>query len=152
MVFTEGFRCMDGVGVGMAEEEQRTNKAGRDMDGEGRFVKKFDKEDVMDVFDMVEGPVIVAGDVAEAYDSGAETARRRLRELHADGRVKKRKARKRVLWWRADEDKDSPDVADVLAGNDSETLLKLLSLNLGEAITVGDTVYENGDTHSVSES
>ena len=135
----------------MAEdEERRTNKAGRDMDSEGRFVKKFDKEDVMDVFDMVEGPVITAGDVAEAYDSGAETARRRLRELYADGRVDKRKARKRVLWWRVDE--DAPDVADVLAGNDPETILKLLSLNLGEAIAVGDTVYENGSKHSVEQS
>lgn len=134
----------------MAEEETRTNKAGRDMDSEGRFVKKFDKEDVMKVFDMVEGPVIVAGDVAEAYDSGAETARRRLRELHADGRVGKRKARKRVLWWRT-EDEDSPDVADVLAGNDPETILKLLSLNLGEPITVGDTVYESGSKHPIED-
>jgi hypothetical protein len=134
----------------MAEEERRTNKAGRDMDNEGRFVKKFDKEDVMDVFDMVEGPVITAGDVAEAYDSGAETARRRLRELHADGRINKRKARKRVLWWRA-EDEDSSDVADVLAGNDPETIFKLLSLNLGESITVGETVYENGSKHSIEE-
>ena len=121
------------------------------MDNEGRFVKKFDKEDVMKVFDMVEGPVITAGDVAEAYDSGAETARRRLRELHADGRIEKRKARKRVLWWRVDEDEDSPDIADVLAGNDPETLFKLLSLNLGESITVGDTVYENGDKHPVEQ-
>jgi hypothetical protein len=137
----------------MAEdEERRTNKAGRDMDSEGRFVKKFDKEDVMDVFDMVEGPVITAGDVADAYDSGAETARRRLRELDADGRVNKRKARKRVLWWRADEDEDSPDVADVLANNDPETLFKLLSLNLGESITVGDTVYESGSKHPVEQS
>jgi CBS domain-containing protein len=120
------------------------------MDNEGRFVKKFDKEDVMDVFDMVEGPVITAGDVAEAYDSGAETARRRLRELHADGRINKRKARKRVLWWRA-EDEDSSDVADVLAGNDPETIFKLLSLNLGESITVGETVYENGSKHSIEE-
>lgn len=130
-------------------DDTRTNKAGREMNEEGRFVQKFDKEDVMKVFDMVEGPAIVAGDVAEAYDSGAETARRRLRELYADGRVEKRKARKRVLWWRADE--DSPDVADVLAGNDPETILKLLSLNLGEAITVGDTVYEDGDTHAVEQ-
>lgn len=138
----------------MAEDkdEARTNKAGRDMDSEGRFVQKFDKEDVMKVFDMVEGPTIVAGDVADAYDSGAETARRRLRELYADGRVDKRKARKRVLWWRVDEDEDSPDVADVLADNDPEMLFKLLSLNLGERITVADTVYENGDAHSVGES
>ena len=133
------------------EEERRINEAGRDMDSEGRFVKKYDKEDVMKVFDMVEGPVITAGDVAEAYDSGAETARRRLRELHADGRIEKREARKRILWWRTDEDEDSPDVADVLAGNDPETILRLLSLNLGEAITVGDTVYEAGDKHPVED-
>lgn len=120
------------------------------MDSEGRFVKKFDKEDTMKVFDMVDGPVITAGDVAEAYDSGAETARRRLRELHADGRVNKRKARKRVLWWRT-ADEGSPDVADVLADNEPETILKLLSLKLDETITVGETVYESGIKHSVED-
>ena len=129
------------------EDETRTNKAGREMDSEGRFVQKFDKEDVMKVFDMVEGPTIVAGDVADAYDSEPETARRRLRELYADGRVDKRKARKRVLWWRVDD--DSPDVADVLAGNDPETILKMLSFRLGEPITVGDTVYEGGSKHPI---
>jgi predicted ArsR family transcriptional regulator len=132
----------------MAEDgETRTNKEGREMDQEGRFKKKMTADEVYEVFDTVRGPVITAGDVAEVFDTGTETARRRLRQLNEDGRVEKRETRKRVLWWRSGDG----DAVDLLLGNDPETILKLVSREIDEAITVGDTVYENGSTHPVGE-
>jgi predicted ArsR family transcriptional regulator len=131
----------------MAENE-RTNEAGRSVDADGRFTKKMSADDVYGVFDTVRGPVITAGDVAEVFDTGTETARRRLRQLNEDGRVEKRETRKRVLWWRSGDG----DAVDLLLGNDPETILKLVSREIDEAITVGDTVYENGSTHPVGES
>jgi predicted ArsR family transcriptional regulator len=104
-------------------------------------------DEVYEVFDTVRGPVITAGDVAEVFDTGTETARRRLRQLNEDGRVEKRETRKRVLWWRSGDG----DAVDLLLGNDPETILKLVSREIDEAITVGDTVYENGSTHPVGE-
>jgi predicted ArsR family transcriptional regulator len=133
----------------MAEDgETRTNKEGREMDQEGRFKKKMTADEVYEVFDTVRGPVITAGDVAEVFDTGTETARRRLRQLNEDGRVEKRETRKRVLWWRSGDG----DAVDLLLGNDPETILKLVSREIDEAIAVGDTVYENGSTHPVGES
>lgn len=134
----------------MAEDdgETRTNAEGREMNQEGRYKQKMTANEVYDVFDTVRGPVITAGDVADAFGTSTETARRRLRELYNDDRVEQRETRKRVLWWRSGDG----DAVDLLLGNDSETILKLVSREIDEAITVGDTVYENGDKHPVSES
>jgi predicted ArsR family transcriptional regulator len=133
----------------MAEDdgETRTNEAGREMNQEGRYKQKMTADEVYDVFDTVRGPVITAGDVADAFDTSTETARRRLRELYNDDRVEQRETRKRVLWWRTGDG----DAVDLLMGNDPETLLKMVSREIDDAITVGDTVYENGDTHSVEQ-
>jgi predicted ArsR family transcriptional regulator len=134
----------------MAEDdgETRTNEAGREMNQEGRYKQKMTADEVYEVFDTVRGPVITAGDVADAFGTSTETARRRLRELYNDDRVEQRETRKRVLWWRSGDG----DAVDLLLGNDSKTILKLVSREIDEAITVGDTVYENGDKHPVGES
>lgn len=134
--------CMEFVGWGMAEDD-RTNEEGRSVDREGRYQQKMTADEVYDVFDTVRGPVITAGDVADAFDCSAETARRRLRELHRNGRVENRETRKRVLWWRSGDE----DAFDLLMGNDPETLLKMISREIDDSITVGDTVYENGEQH-----
>jgi predicted ArsR family transcriptional regulator len=133
----------------MAEDdgETRTNEAGRKMNQEGRYKQKMTADEVYEVFDTVRGPVITAGDVADAFGTSTETARRRLRELYNDDRVEQRETRKRVLWWRTGDG----DAVDLLMGNDPETLLKMVSREIDDAITVGDTVYENGDTHSVEQ-
>ena len=128
------------VGWDMAENE-RTNEAGRGIDADGRFTKKMSTDDVYEVFNTVRGPVITAGDVAEVFDTGTETARRRLRQLNEEGRVEKRETRKRVLWWRSGDG----DAVDLLLGNDPETILKLVSREIDDSIMVGATVYENGE-------
>lgn len=74
----------------------------RDRD-EGRFTETVTLEDVLRVFTRVEGPVVTSGDVADRLDCSRETARRKLGDLRAAGRVASRKASGRVLWWETDD-------------------------------------------------
>lgn len=74
-----------------------------DREDTGRYAETVSIDDVFGVFEAIEGPVVVSGDVAEALDCSRETARRKLRTLEAQGRVASRKAAGRVLWWTADD-------------------------------------------------
>lgn len=79
---------------------------------DGTFVEVTSHEDVLDVFDRVEGPVVTSGDVADVLDCSRETARRKLDELCEDGRVGRRKTAGRVVYWRhnaADPNPVNPD-------------------------------------------
>jgi hypothetical protein len=127
-------------------------------DGPG-FIETWSADDARAVFDEIPNAVVTAADVANALGCSDDSARRKLTELEHEADVKRRNPSERsVLWYvpiengNGGESENEQDPSEVLAGNDPETILKMLSLNLGEAITVGDTVYENGDTHSVSES
>jgi hypothetical protein len=127
-------------------------------DGPG-FIETWSAEDARAVFDEVPNAVVTAADVATALGCSDDSARRKLTELEHEADVKRRNPTERsVLWYVPIEDGDGGESEndqspiDVLAGNDSETILKMLSLNLGEAITVGDTVYEAGDKHAAGES
>jgi biotin operon repressor len=73
-----------------------------DREDSGRFSVRVTLEDVLGVFDAVDGPVVTSGDVAEALDCSRETARRKLRTLEDDGRVASRKTAGRVVWWIVD--------------------------------------------------
>lgn len=103
----------------------------------GRYVETATLDAVLDVFETVRGPVVTSADVADALGCSRDTARRKLGALHEEGRVDRRETAGRVVWWLpADETPDDP-----------ETRLKRLSNDLGEPITVGSTVYEDGDSH-----
>lgn len=65
----------------------------------GRFSQTVSLDDVLAVFELVEGPVVTSGDVAEALDCSRETARRKLRSLADQGRVAGRSTAGRVVWW-----------------------------------------------------
>lgn len=65
----------------------------------GRYTETVTLDDVLGVFETVEGPVVTSGDVAEALDCSRETARRKLRTLEEQGRVASRKTAGRVVWW-----------------------------------------------------
>lgn len=69
----------------------------------GRYTETVTLDDVLGVFQTVEGPVVTSGDVADALDCSRETARRKLRPLEERGRVASRKTAGRVVWWLADE-------------------------------------------------
>jgi len=73
----------------------------RQHDDSGRFETALTGDDVLKVFDDVDGlPVITSSDVTDRHDVNAETVRRRLGELHDDGVVDRRKSGRTSLWWR----------------------------------------------------
>lgn len=65
----------------------------------GRYAETVTLDDVLGVFEAVEGPVVTSGDVAERLDCSRETARRKLRTLEQQGHVAGRKTAGRVVWW-----------------------------------------------------
>nr|WP_254521877.1 HTH domain-containing protein [Natrinema caseinilyticum] len=83
-------------GVRSLHEQRRSEES-------SRFTETVTLDDVLGVFDTVEGPVVTSGDVAEALDCSRETARRKLRTLEEHGRVAGRKTAGRVVWWIVDE-------------------------------------------------
>lgn len=75
----------------------------REREDTGRYTETVTLDDVLGVFETVDGPVVTSGDVAEARDCSRETARRKLRTLEEQGRVASRKTAGRVVWWVVDE-------------------------------------------------
>jgi biotin operon repressor len=86
----------------------------RERTDTGRYVETVTHDDVLGVFELVRGPVVTSGDVADALDCSRETARRKLRELKERGVVDHRKTAGRVVWWRTDPEAstDDGDVSD----------------------------------------
>lgn len=72
----------------------------RERDESGRYVATGDTEDILGVFDAVEGPVIGSPDVAEALDITTEGARQKLRGLVEDGTLRSRTIGRTVVYWR----------------------------------------------------
>ena len=68
-----------------------------------RYTETVTLDDVLGVFDTVDGPIVTSGDVAEAIDCSRETARRKLRTLDKQERVASRKTAGRIVWWVVDE-------------------------------------------------
>jgi len=75
----------------------------RERGDAGRFTETVTLDDVLGVFEAVEGPVVTSGDVAETLDCSRETARRKLRTLKGQGSVASRKTAGRVVWWIVDD-------------------------------------------------
>lgn len=71
----------------------------RERGDTGRYTETVTLDDVLEVFETVEGPVVTSGDVAETLDCSRETARRKLRTLEEQGDVASRKTAGRVVWW-----------------------------------------------------
>ena len=66
----------------------------------GQFTTSVTLDDVLRVFERVEGPVVTSGDVAEALDCSRETARQKLRTLEDQDYLASRKTAGRVVWWK----------------------------------------------------
>lgn len=75
----------------------------REREDTGRYTETVAPEDVLGVFEAVDGPVVTSGDVADALECSRETARRKLRMLEEQGQVASRKTAGRVVWWIAEE-------------------------------------------------
>jgi hypothetical protein len=111
----------------------------KERGGTGQYVETTTLDAVLGVFEDVRGPVVTSADVADALDCSRDTARRKLAELHREGEVDRRETAGRVVWW----------LPDGETAVDPEAQLKRLSTDLDAPITVGETVYEDGDSHSL---
>jgi len=76
----------------------------RERGDSGQYVSTVGGEDVLGVFDEVEGPVVTSADVAERMGVTRETGRRKLNGLVDEGVLAKRKTAGRVVYWRVDRD------------------------------------------------
>ena len=74
----------------------------QNRDEQGQFSEQIGLSDVLDLFDLVDGPVVTSGDVASATGGSRDTARRKLDTLYEQGRVGRRKTSGRVIYWRLD--------------------------------------------------
>ena len=135
----------------------------------GRYVESLSEADILAVFKEREDPYepLSAGEIGEVTGFDRRTVDTRLRQMAERNRVatKKLGARARA-WWlspatqftagtTANPDRDSTtDMDDTIAPSaDAETAeeqLKRLSKALGEPITVGGHVFEDGDAHRPS--
>lgn len=79
-----------------SDDEQRERTEG------GQYARTVTDENVLDALTTVhdEYPVATTGDVADLLDVSTEPVRRRLHDLHDEGRVERRKVGARaVVWW-----------------------------------------------------
>jgi biotin operon repressor len=84
-------------------EKPNPSRMSREREDTGRYAETVTLDDVLGVFESVEGPVVTSGDVADALECSRETARRKLRTLEEQGRVASRKTAGRVVWWVVDD-------------------------------------------------
>jgi hypothetical protein len=75
----------------------------REHGDDGTYVETVPLGRVLEVFDAVDGPVILSADVADELECSRETARRKLQQLHDRGDLARRKVSRRVIYWRADD-------------------------------------------------
>jgi predicted transcriptional regulator len=81
----------------------------RERDEAGQYVETVGPEDVLDVFDAVDGPAITSSDVAEHLECTTEAARQKLQRLVEDGTLDRRKTGRTVIYWRAERRTHTPD-------------------------------------------
>lgn len=101
----------------------------------GEFVESVTLDAVLGVFADVEGPVVTSGDVADTLGCSRETARRKLRQLHQEGRVSQRKTAGRVVWWLTDDTGDDMSTSDrdtITAAEAADELLAMSEESSGD--------------------
>jgi predicted transcriptional regulator len=65
------------------------------------YSKTVSDDDILAVFDEIDGPVVTVPDVAERVPMSRDGIRIRLKNLEDEGRVKsKRVGSRAVVWWR----------------------------------------------------
>jgi hypothetical protein len=71
----------------------------RNRNESGQYTDEVTLDDVLSVFEEVEGPVVTTGDVAEVTGCSDDTARRKLSTLRDRGLLARRKTAGRMLYW-----------------------------------------------------
>lgn len=119
----------------------------RKRNEQGQFVGTVTDEGILAaVRDIAPAPA-TASDVADILGCTRKAAWEHLSALHEKGSVERKKVGGRaVVWWPAEREEEREDEIDL------ETRLKRLSNELDEPLTVGQQVYEIGDTHTLTAS
>lgn len=89
----EGGRQRDG---GRSGKRRRRND-------QGQYVERMTETEILDLFEVVPGPVIATTDVAEHFESTTEGARRKLNDLCDAGVLDRRKVGGTRVYWRTDD-------------------------------------------------
>ena len=84
-------------GSGNCDGDRR--RRGRKRDACGRFADSVTGEDVLGVFEAVDGPVVTSTDVGDVLGISTESARQHLNELVAEGPLRRRKTGRTVVYW-----------------------------------------------------
>ncbi|XGI84722.1 hypothetical protein ACEU6E_10870 (plasmid) [Halorutilales archaeon Cl-col2-1] len=72
----------------------------RTRDEGGKFEEKVTEQDILKLFDRADEPVLTASDLADALPIGRDAVYRRLRDMHEEDLVGKKKAgANAVVWW-----------------------------------------------------
>lgn len=73
----------------------------RNRDDQGQYIEKMKGETVLEALDEADDPVMTVTEIAGKLGVSGETARRRLNELHEQGKVQRKEVGARaVVWWR----------------------------------------------------
>lgn len=80
---------------------------------DGRYTETVTSERVLGVFERVDGPAITSSDVATILGCSTEAARRKLKRLHENGMIRRRKTGRTVLWWRVDKTANDLEITTV---------------------------------------
>ena len=87
------------------DEDQRRRERVRDE--VGRYAERVDHDDVLGVFDAVEGPVVTTTDVGDVLGITTEAARGKLNDLVGEGVLRRRKTGRTVVYWQTGERDDN---------------------------------------------
>lgn len=75
-----------------------------DRDNAGQYQQQMTRDDILQVFEDVEGPAIMTSDLASHLECTPETARKRLQRLDDLGVLESRTTGGRNLYWRKQDD------------------------------------------------
>jgi DNA polymerase III alpha subunit len=122
----------------------------REWNEKGEYEELYPPEEVYAVIADMPNQVATTGDISNELGCTIDSGRNKLKELRFEHKIKKRDAGGRSdLWYIPIEDDEESAEAD--EAEDTDMALKRLSGELDEPITVGDTVYEDGDKHAAGE-
>ena len=88
----------------------------RNRSAGGEFAEAVTLDDVLGIFERVEGPVVTSGDVADRLGCTTQTARRKLKQLRDEGQVGSRLAGRTTVWWLTDAAGEERAPASALEG------------------------------------
>jgi hypothetical protein len=127
----------------MADESQK-RKAG------GRFEISITHEDVLSTFEAVKGPVVTSRDVAEVCDCSGKTAKRKLEELSAEGRIQGRETGGRTMWWESGEH-DRPAIVGLTHDFQTDEVSAVFENGVEVAVTKHGETIETTISHPAIE-